>query len=754
MTAPTTTPSVLPGSLQTNRRLSQWLTFLPDGRVRLTSGKVEIGQGILHALVQIAGQELGLPLQAIEAVPASTAFSPNEAVTSGSLSVQDSGTAVRHACRQARALFVAHVAEKFGLLASDIQVVDGVFMEGSRILCSYGDVCEHVSLDREALPEDALSPKDWEPSDVEQRQSQSVKTPARTEPSATPRPDLQRKFLGHADFIQDLEWPGLLHGRIVRPPNLQATLNDALWQQAAQRAQALPSVQGIYRDGLQIGLLAHSEAAATQAADQLIADLADAQAWTTPAVLPDAEHLQDWLRQSPLQTSTVHAADDGWAKAQAQTVHILQADYNRGYVQHASMSPSCALAHWQGDALKVWSHSQGIFNLRRDLALAFACAPEQVTVQHVQGAGCYGHNGADDVAFDAAWLARFADGQPVRVLWSRHDEMAWSPLGPAMSVRLQAGLDAQQGLTFWQHTVWSQGHGTRPGRQATPALLGSWLTAKPFPVLLAENAAMSVGGGSERNAVPPYALPALEVVNHRVMDMPMRVSALRALGAHVNVFAAESFMDEVAFAADQDPVAMRLAYLHDPRARAVLQQAAAVSNWAQRDATKNASTSVDGEWGQGLAFARYKNTGAYCAVVAEVVVAERVHLKHLWVVADIGHVVDADGAINQLEGGAIQAASWTLLEAAKFDRQRLLSVDWEQYPILRFEDVPEVSVSLIDTGEHASLGAGEASLGPCAAAIGNAVFHALGVRVRDMPMTPEHIVKAINAVDGETSPVI
>ncbi|CAN1557744.1 Aldehyde oxidase/xanthine dehydrogenase, molybdopterin binding [Burkholderiaceae bacterium] len=735
MTAPTTTPSLLPGSLQTNRRLSQWLTFLPDGRVQVKSGKVEIGQGILHALVQIAAQELGLPVQAVEAVPASTAFSPNEAVTSGSLSVQDSGTAVRHACRQARALFVACAAEKFGLLASDIQVVDGVFMHGSRSLCGYGDVCGDVSLDREALPEDALI----------------VNLGGLTD---TPlRPDLWRKFLGHTDFIQDLEWPGLLHGRMVRPPNLQAALNETAWAQAAQRAQGMPNVQGVYRDGLQIGVLAHTETAATQAADQLIADLAEAKAWTTPAVLPDAEHLQDWLRQSPLQTSTVHAADDGWAKAQAQTVQTLQADYNRGYVQHASMSPSCALAHWQGDALQVWSHSQGIFNLRRDLALALACTPEHVTVQHVQGAGCYGHNGADDVAFDAAWLARFANGQPVRVLWSRHDEMAWSPLGPAMSVRLQAGLDAQNGLSFWQHTVWSQGHGTRPGRQPTPALLGSWLTANHFPVLMAENAAMSVGGGSERNAVPPYTLPAMEVVNHRVMDMPMRVSALRALGAHVNVFAAESFMDEVAFAAGQDPLALRLAYLQDPRARAVLQQAAAESNWAQRDAAKNAATSTDGEWGLGLAFARYKNTGAYCAVVAEVEVAERVHLKRLWVVADVGHVVDADGASNQLEGGAIQSASWTLLETAKFDRQRLLSVDWEQYPILRFDDVPEVSVSLIDTGEHASLGAGEASLGPCAAAIGNAVFHALGVRVRDMPMTPEQIVKAIDAVDRETPPV-
>ena len=738
MTGQAASPLPLPGSLQTNRRLSQWLAFLPDGRVRLYSGKVEIGQGILHALAQIAAQELSIPTHAIEAMPASTAMSPNEAVTSGSLSIQDSGSAVRHACRQARALFVACAAETFGVLVSDIHILDGRFMHGSRTLCGYGDLCERVSLDTQALPvSDAARGPAYLPT-----------------PHAPPRPDLWRKFLGHADFIQDLELPHVLHGRMVRPPNLQATLNEVAWQHAAERAQSMPSVQGVYRDGLQIGVLAHSEAAATRAADQLMADLSEAQAWTVPPVLPDAEQLQAWLRQSPLQTSTVHAADERWADAQAQTVQTLQADYNRGYLQHASMSPSCALAHWQGEALRVWSHSQGIFNLRRDLALALACAPDQVTVQHVQGAGCYGHNGADDVAFDAAWLARWAEGQPVRVLWSRHDEMAWSPLGPAMSVRLQAGLDAQQRISFWQHTVWSQGHGTRPGRNATPALLGSWLTAQPFPILLAENASMTVGGGSERNAVPPYALPALEVVNHRVMDMPMRVSALRALGAHVNVFAAESFMDEVAFAAGQDPLALRLAYLQDPRAHAVLLQAAAVSNWSQRDAAKNASTLTEGEWGLGLAFARYKNTGAYCAVVAEVVVAERVHLKHVWVVADIGHVVDADGAINQLEGGAIQAASWTLLEAAKFDRHRLLSVDWEAYPILRFDEVPDVSVSLIDTGEHASLGAGEASLGPCAAAIGNAVFHALGVRVRDMPMTPEQIVKAIDAVDGATAPVI
>ncbi|PUE26326.1 hypothetical protein B9Z39_11350 [Limnohabitans sp. JirII-29] len=724
-------PVVLPGGLNTNRQIAQWLQFLPDGRVRLLSGKVEIGQGILHALAQIAAQELALDVSCIDALAASTALSPNEAVTSGSLSVQDSGIAVRLASRHARMLFTQAAAAQYAVQVQDIQVLNGQFMHQGRVLCGYGDLCHAVDLHLEVLPAERLPSVTLAPG------------------SSPVRPDLVRKFFAAADYLQDLELPGMLHGRMLRPPNLQARLNDDIWLQVCGRVQQLPGVQGVYRDGCQIGLLAQTEVQAIQAVEALRQALVEGRAWSIPFELPDATALSNWLRNSPLQTTTVASSTPAVDVARPPAVRTLQADYVRAYLHHGSMSPSCALAQWRADALDVWSHSQGIFNLRRDLALALAIAPERVTIQHMQGAGCYGHNGADDVAFDAAWLARFARGAPVRVLWSRHDEMAWSPLGPAMSVGVQAGLDAQDRVVFWQHDVWSQGHGTRPGRNATPALLGCWLQHADFPILLAENAAMSAGGGSERNAVPPYQFDALQVLNHRVMQMPMRVSALRGLGAHTNVFAAESFMDELAHATGQDPLAFRLQYLQDPRGRAVLDHVAKQAQWPHRDARQqaHAARGADTAWGQGLAYARYKNTGAYCALVAEVEVAEQVRVKRLYIVADVGYVVDADGASNQLEGGAIQATSWTLLEAAKFDRSQVLSVDWESYPILRFNDVPEVSVELLSDAQHPSVGAGEATIGPCAAAIGNAVFHALGVRVREMPITPEQIVKAMDQAD-------
>lgn len=732
MSSATDSPVVLPGGLNTNRQLAQWLQFLPDGRVRMTSGKVEIGQGILHALAQIAAQELAVDVNRIEPVPASTAHSPNEAVTSGSLSIQDSGIAVRLASRHARLLFTQAVAAKYGVAVQDVEVVNGQFMQGGKRLCGYGDLCQQVNLAVEVLPASQL------PAVV-------------LTPTESPiRPDLARKFLAAHDYVQDLELPGMLHARMLRPPNLQARLDDGAWVQAQQVVQALPGVQGAHREGCQIGVIAHTEAQAVKAVELLAQQLVDAAAWHIPSEFPDATRLTPWLRSSPLQTTTVASAGPAAVLSDSAAVTTLQADYARGYVHHGSMAPSCALAQWTGDGVQVWSHSQGIFNLRRDMALALGCAPEQVTIQHMAGAGCYGHNGADDVAFDAAWLSRFVPGTAVRVLWSRHDEMAWSPLGPAMSIRLQAGLDAKHQVVFWQHDVWSQGHGTRPGRNPTPSLLGCWLQHGAFPVLIAENAALAMGGGSERNAVPPYQFESAHIYNHRVMQMPMRVSALRGLGAHANVFAAESFMDEVAHATGQDPLAFRLQYLQDPRGRAVLEKVVQQARWNERDARQraHAAQGADTAWGQGLAYARYKNTGAYCAMVAEVEVAEQVRVKRLYIVADVGHVVDADGVINQLEGGAVQAASWTLLEAARFDRQHILSVDWETYPIFRFGDVPEVSVELLADAANPSVGAGEATIGPCAAAIGNAVFHALGVRVREMPITPEQILSAMHQADS------
>ena len=400
------------------------------------------------------------------------------------------------------------------------------------------------------------------------------------------------------------------------------------------------------------------------------------------------------------------------------------------------------MATWQNGQLTVWSHSQGIFNLRTDLALVLQMDQDAIEVEHLQGAGCYGHNGADDVACDAALLARAVPGRPVQVVWTRAQELSNAPMGPAMAVELQATLDAQGRIARWQHSVWSNGHGLRPGRGKVPVLLAGLQLEKPFPPTVSVNVPLANGGGAERNAIPVYDFPAYRAVSHRLTVMPVRTSALRALGNFCNVFAAESFLDEVAHACAQDPLDFRLRHLSDPRAIAVLKQAAAKADWQ----SKRKAVLPEGH-GLGLAYCRYKNNGAYCAAVAQVDASgAKLRVDQLWLAVDVGLVVNPDGVRNQIEGGAIQSVSWTLMEQVQFDRQQITSTDWERYPILRFSDVPQVEVDILDQPGQASVGAGEAAQGPVAAAIANALFHAMGVRVRDLPLSPDRIRQAVEAL--------
>ncbi|HEU5294352.1 MAG TPA: molybdopterin cofactor-binding domain-containing protein, partial [Burkholderiaceae bacterium] len=357
---------------------------------------------------------------------------------------------------------------------------------------------------------------------------------------------------------------------------------------------------------------------------------------------------------------------------------------------------------------------------------------------HVEGSGCYGHNGADDVAFDAVLLALRCKGQPVRVLWSRADELTHSPFGGAQRVDLRASLDAQGRLTHWQHELWANGSSSRPGRSKVPALLAAGERERATVLPLSINPPAANGGGAERNAVPGYTVPNMKVVNHRLTTMPLRASALRALGAFANVFAIESFVDEIAQTLKEDPIDFRKRHIDDPRALAVLDAVVQRSDWWR--------SAKQGEGiGHGLAWARYKNAGAWCAVIARVEAGASVRVLNLDLAVDVGMVVDLDGVINQIEGGAIQAASWTLKEQVAFERDVITSSAWDTYPILRFTEVPEVRVHVIDRPDEPALGAGEAALGPVAAAIGNAVYDALGVRVRTLPLTADTITRAVNA---------
>lgn len=734
------TPAALPDALRTHPLIDQWLRVTPEGRVKAFSGKVDIGQGISHALRLIVAEELGLPPALIDMVAVSTLHSPDEAVTSGSLSVQHSGSALRHAAAALRERCRAAFARQQGVDVAAIDCSAGRFqLRGTDTVAGYADLVR---------PELLRAPL---------QAAEAPTVPLRSGSAChAPRPDVAAKVWGRFEYLQDKALPGLCHGQVFRSPWLQALPLPLDRAQALEAAlTALPGVLTVVCDGQLVGVLTETESA-LQPAIALVRRRAEqgllwqpAQPWVPPS------DLSTWLRSQPQETTVVHEQAPAQEPApvrggtgKPRATQVLRAEYERPYLQHASIGLSCALAHWQegGTALAVWSHSQGIFNLRRDLALAFGLPVDRVVVSHQEGAGCYGHNGADDVAFDAAWLARHAGGRPVRVQWTRHAEMAHAPLGPAMVVALEAALGADGRLESWSQQVWSQGHGTRPGRGATPALLGAWQGARPAPVPMAVNAALSAGGGSERNAVPPYRIAAVRVLNHRVLAMPVRVSALRALGAHANVFAAESFMDELAAQAGQDPLAFRLAHLpgaENARARAVLTEAARLAGWH----SPPAGGAAEG-YGRGMAYARYKNTGAYCAVVAELVVTEAVRLQKLWIAADLGRVVHPDGARNQLEGGAVQAASWSLCEATRLDEGGIASADWASYPIFRFADVPQVHVSLLDQPLQPSLGAGECTAGPVAAAIANAIDDAIGVRMRSMPFTAERLMQCAQSQPG------
>jgi nicotinate dehydrogenase subunit B len=727
-------PTLLPPALQQHPRLGQWLRVCADGRIEARTGKVDIGQGIGHALRLIVSAELGLDPDQIVMRRANTRDSPDEGVTSGSLSVQHSGAALRCASSFLREICRSAFARKHGVPAAQVLMTNGRF--------------ELANAPASARYADLLSPADLE------RPIESV-TPIgslaarHAELAHMPRPELAAIVFGQFRYLQDIALPNMCHGLVLRPAVQPATLRQAEAHERITALRALDGIEQVLQDGLLIGLLASSSHALGRALVTWERWEQHTSCWQLDATAPPAHDMAHWLRSQPLDTTCVldqSVPDDLSVSSTAATI-VHQAEYTRPYLQHASIGLCCAIAQWsaQQDGLQVWSHSQSIFNLQRDLALAWDLSINHVQVAHVEGAGCYGHNGADDVAWDAAWLARAASDRPVRVQWTRAAELGHAPLGPAMLVRVRGAMNAEGRLTAWEQDVWSQGHGTRPGRDRTPALLGAWQTASPFAVPMAVNAALAAGGGSERNAVPPYDVPSVRVHNHRVLAMPLRVSALRALGAHANVFAAESFMDEMAERAGQDPLQFRLAHLAGPdrasqRARAVIQRVAQNAAW-------HAGKPLDAPegFGRGIAYARYKNTGAYCAVIAQVEVTEAVHLRQLWVVADVGCVVHRDGALNQIEGGALQAASWTLHECAHWGNAGIVSQDWERYPIARFTQQPRIEVDLSEPPDEPSLGAGECAAGPVAGALANAVYDAIGVRMRSMPLTFERLLACAHA---------
>jgi len=709
-TVPAAAPPSPPGSLKNSPYLDSWIRIDADGVITVFTGKAELGQGFKTAFQQIAAEELNVPFASLKVVTADTKLTANEGYTSGSHSMQDSGTAIQNAAAQARELLLAEAAKRLDVSIDTLQSEDGVVIAPDGRRLSYGELVSGDMLHVQAQPSSKLK----DPSTLKVM-GQSI-----------PRVDIPAKVTGGLAYVQDLRLSGMVHARVVRPPSYGAQLIDC----DVAAIEKMPGVVKVVRDGNFLAVVAAKEFQAIKAMNAL----ANAAKWQEVAQLPKLNDLPSVLTNLASQDSVIFQRSDPSVSGQ----RTIEATYTRPYQSHGSVGPSCAVAQLADGAMTVWSHTQGVYPDRQAIADMLRMPSASIRVIHVEGSGCYGHNGADDAAADAAMIARALPGVPVRVQWTREQEHAWEPYGPAMVTRLKASLDAAGKIADWNFEVFSNTHSMRPG--GAGCLLAAQHMAQPVAVPPAKPIPLPEGGG-DRNAIPIYTFPNAHVVHHFIPTMPIRISAMRALGAYHNVFSIESFMDELAALAGVDPVEFRLNHLDDPRGRDVIEKAAQGFGWRKGQAASDR--------GFGFAFARYKNLAAYCAIASEVEVNRetgRARLVRAVAAVDSGQVVNPDGLINQIEGAIIQSTSWTLYESVTFDATRITSIDWQTYPILRFDAVPEsIEVHIINRPGKPFLGSGETGQGPAAASVANAIANATGIRLRDLPLTRKRIKDAIDS---------
>jgi nicotinate dehydrogenase subunit B len=688
-------------------RLDDWLAFEPDGTILAFSGKVELGTGVRTALAQIVAEELDVPFERVRMVMGDTALTPNEGYTAGSMTIQTSGSALRKAAAEARRALLKLASDLLDANVAELRVRDGVVtvpQDPARTV-TYAELMGGKRFNREITGDAPMKrPEEY-----------------RLVGTSIPRVEIPQIVTGEYIFIQDLVVPGMLHARLVYPPSPGARLVSV----DESSVQDIPGVIKIFHQGNYIGVIAEREEQAILAAQRL-----DVR-WEETSDLPGEQNLYTYLREQPTQDAVL--VDTGEIESVlSQAAHQLRAVYHQPHHAHASIGPSCAVADAGGEQVTVWAATTGPYPLRGALAQLAGVPVEQVRIINVEGAGSYGHNGADDVAADAVVLSK-AVGRPVRVQWTREQEFLWEPKAPAAVMELAGGLDEQGQVVAWDYHTYSPSHINRP-RMADQMLAAQLLKGQPL-------SPARIHMGAERNARTNYTFPNQRVTVHYLASSALRTSAFRSLGGAANTFANESFMDELAAAAQVDPIEFRLRHMSDPRSRDVIQEAASRAGWESRPSPKR----VEGEQvvsGRGMAFVQYENDQAIVATVVELQVDRKsgeVRVQRVVVAQDCGLIINPDGVKNQVEGNVIQSLSRALKEEVRFDETRINSKDWDSYSILKFSEVPEIDIFLIDRPHLPAVGVGEPSTVTTAAAVANAIFDATGVRLRELPFTPRRV---------------
>ena len=695
-------------------QVDSFLAVHRDGTVTMYTGKVDLGTGTRIALRQMVGEELDIALDKIKLVEGDTALTPDQGPTWGSLSIQIGGVQLRQAAATARQALVQMAVQKLGMPAADLAVKDGVIfvrVEPHKRV-TYVELIGDKNFDLKLDPAAPLkNPKDHT----------VVGQPV-------PRPDVPGKVTGTHTYMQDFRVPGMLHARVVRPPAIGATLENV-------DESPVKNIKGakVVRQGSFLAVVAESEWAAVKAAKALKAT------WTKWEGLPDQSKLWEHVRSTKVAKDDV-AVDRGDPKAAiADAAKRLKATYDFAIHTHGSMGPACAVADVKEGKAEIWSPSQASHWLRKEVAVVLQMDPKDVRIQYLDGAGCYGRNGHEDATCDAALISKLT-GKPVRVQWMREDEHGWDPKGPPTLVDISAGLDAQGNVVGWDAELWV------PKADITewPRTLAATLAGIP------QKEAINPGN-VHRNLDPSYPFANQKAVAHRLDSTPFRPSWIRTPGRMQNTYANEVFIDECAAAAAADPVEYRLRYLNDPRGIAVLRAAASMAKWETRPSPRRDQSGPIAR-GRGFAYVKYENARTYCAGVAEVEVNRQtgaIRCTRFYVAHDCGQIINPDGVRAQIEGQVIQTASRTLKEELKWNRSRVTSLDWASYPILRFPEVPEVIMELINRPNDPPWGVGEPAACLPPPAISNAVFDAVGVRLRSVPFTPAKVMATLKVTSAK-----
>jgi nicotinate dehydrogenase subunit B len=674
------------------------------GAVTAYSGKVDLGTGVCTALTQIVAEELDVPMARVTIIQGDTALTPDQGISSGSLSIQNGGMQLRRAAATARQALLREAAKRLNATPDQLAIADGVIKSPAGAGLSYGELIGGrnfaLKLDKDAPAKDPASYR-------------LVGTPVA-------RLDIPAKVTARFTYAQDFRLPDMLHGRVIRPPAIGATLQSV--DDSAVRD--IPGVK-VVRQGNFLAVVAETEWGAIKAMRLVKAN------WSSWEGLPDQAKLWDYIRGVKIAKDEVTSDVGNAATALGQGAKRLKATYNFAIHTHGSIGPSCAVVEIKDGKLTCWTPSQATHNLRKQLAALLDMPVENVRAIYVDGSGCYGRNGHEDAAGDAALLAR-ATGRAVRVQWMREDEHGWDPKGPPTLIDLQGALDASGNVLAWSSEFFCV-----EGGSGNVPLVAAELAGLPHETAFAP-------GNIQRNSEVQYVFPNVHTVAHRLADTPLRPSWIRTPGRMQNTFANESFMDELATAAGADPLEFRLRYLKDPRGIELLQRLAKLANWETRPSPQRQSGDI--ARGRGIAYVKYELARTYIGAVAEVEVNRKtgaVRATRFSVVHDCGQVINPDGVKNQIEGNVVQTVSRTLKEEVKFDRSRVTSVDWASYPILTFPEVPEVVIELIDRPNEKPWGAGEPSASVVPAALSNAVFDATGTRLRSVPFMPAKVRSAV-----------